>query len=42
MQFDLLGKAVRRFRLPAVDYVNAPSNYNSPSKKATSIRDISR
>lgn len=24
MQFDLLGKAVRRFRLPAVDYVNAP------------------
>lgn len=24
MQFDLLGKAVRRFRLPAVDYANAP------------------
>lgn len=24
MQFDLLGKAVRKFRLPAVDYVNAP------------------
>lgn len=24
MQFDLLGKAIRRFRLPAVDYVNAP------------------
>lgn len=24
MQFDLLGKAVRRFRLPTVDYNNAP------------------
>ena len=24
MQFDLLGKAVRRFRLPTVDYVSAP------------------
>lgn len=24
MRFDLLGKAVRRFRLPTVDYVNAP------------------
>lgn len=24
MAFELLGKAVRRFRLPAVDYINAP------------------
>lgn len=24
MQFDLLGKAIRRFRLPAADYINAP------------------
>lgn len=24
MQFDLLGKAVRRFRLPAADYIGAP------------------
>ena len=24
MQFNLIGKAVRRFRLPTVDYINAP------------------